>query len=77
MAKITTGPQVRTKMRARRLKKGWTLRRLAEECALRGVPVDHSNLARIERGEIKTPLPELWGVLVRTLNLPENYFHEE
>jgi transcriptional regulator with XRE-family HTH domain len=57
-----------TPTRAARLRRGWTLRQLAAECAEKGVAIDHSQLARIERGE-HTPRPALRAALAELLDL--------
>lgn len=54
--------------RAARLRRGWTLRELARRCADKGVPVDHGQLARIERQEA-IPRPRLRAVLADLLDL--------
>jgi transcriptional regulator with XRE-family HTH domain len=57
-----------TPARAARLRRGWTLRDLAGHCAEKGVPVDHGQLARIERGE-SIPRPRLRAVLAELLGI--------
>ncbi|HEY9367592.1 helix-turn-helix transcriptional regulator [Streptomyces sp.] len=54
--------------RDQRLRRGWTLRDLAQKCADKGAPVDYSHLARIERG-LHTPGPKLRVVLAELLDL--------
>lgn len=61
----TTTP---TPMRDRRLLMGMTLRALAKACADKGVPVENSQLSKIERG-ISTPRPALRAVLAEVLGL--------
>lgn len=50
------------------MRRGWTLRELARRCADAGVPVDHGQLARIERQEA-IPRPRLRAVLADLLDL--------
>lgn len=51
-----------------RQRQGWTLRKLADQCAAAGRPTDHGHLGRIERGEV-VPGPELRRLLARLLEL--------
>ena len=55
-------------MRAARLTKGLTQRKLAELCAEQGQAVSHSQLVRIENGE-SSPRPALRAVLAAVLGL--------
>lgn len=57
-----------TPARDARLRRGWTLRDLAARCAEKGAPVDHGQLARIERRSA-TPRPRLRAVLADLLEL--------
>jgi len=70
-------PQTTTsKARTQRLRLGLTLRQLADQCANEGVPVDFSNLARIERGEWN-PRPQLRAVLAKLLDLDVTDFERK
>jgi transcriptional regulator with XRE-family HTH domain len=51
-----------------RLRRGLTLRQLAAACAAKGVPVDNSQLSKIERGK-STPRPKLRAALAEILEL--------
>jgi len=65
---------MRKTFRKQRLERGWSLRRLADECERRGIPKpSDSNLSVIERG-IHAPRPELRAVLCELLDLPIDYF---
>lgn len=55
-------------MQAARLRKGWTLRQLAEQCRAAGQSVDYGQLGRIERREA-SPRPALRAVLAQVLDL--------
>lgn len=69
---------MRKTFRNQRLRRGWSLRALADECERRGIskPSD-SNLSVIERGRT-VPRPELRAVLCELLALPIDYFeHSE
>lgn len=57
-----------TPLRERRLLRGLTLRDLSAECAERGVPVDNSQLSKIERG-LSEPRPALRAVLAEYFDL--------
>jgi transcriptional regulator with XRE-family HTH domain len=59
---------ITTPMRDRRLERGLTLRDVADECADRGVPVDNSQLSKIER-RLATPRPKLRAVLAEFFEL--------
>lgn len=61
-----------TPMREARLRRGWSLRYLAEKCAEEGVPASYNNLARIDRGE-GVPYPKLRAALARALDLDAAY----
>jgi transcriptional regulator with XRE-family HTH domain len=54
--------------KAARLRRGWTLRDLADQCSEKGVQVDFGQLGRIERGEC-TPRPRLRAVLADVLKV--------
>ncbi|MER8220308.1 helix-turn-helix transcriptional regulator [Streptomyces sp. NPDC094143] len=60
--------QVRSPVKQGRLRRGMTLRDLAEKCAADGVPVGPSTLSRIERGK-QVPRPRLMSVLAALLDL--------
>lgn len=66
-------PQTTTSRPARdqRLRRGWTLRDLAQKCADKGASVDFGHLARIER-RLHTPGPKLRVVLAELLELDIN-----
>lgn len=55
-------------IKTQRLRRGWTLRQLAAECATRGMEVDFGQLSRIER-RMSTPHPALRAVLADLLEL--------
>lgn len=57
-----------SRCKTQRLRKGLTLRQLAEQCADEGSPVDFGQLGRIERGE-QVPRPKLRAVLAKLLDL--------
>lgn len=57
-----------SRFKAQRLRRGLTLRALADLCSDNGVPVDFGQLGRIERGE-QTPRPALRAVLAELLEL--------
>lgn len=59
-------------MREARLRRGWSLRYLAERCIAEGVSASYNNLARIERGE-SVPYPKLRAVIARLLELDAAY----
>lgn len=61
-------PQTSNSAKEERLRRGLTLRALAQQCADKGVPVDFGQLARIERGEA-IPRPRLRAVLAELLGL--------
>ena len=63
----TTDAAVSAVERAR-INKGWTLRKLADVLAAAGTQVDHSALAKIERGERK-PRPALRKALADVLGI--------
>lgn len=65
-----------TSIRDQRLRKGLTLRKLADACAAGGASVHYSQLARIERG-LYTPRPELRAVLAKVLELEITDFERE
>lgn len=54
--------------KAARLRRGWTLRDVAQQCSDKGVKVDFGQLGRIERGEC-TPRPRLRAVLAEVLGV--------
>ncbi len=60
--------EVRSPVKQGRLRRGMTLRDLAEKCAADGVPVGQSTLSRIERGK-QVPRPRLRSVLASLLDL--------
>jgi transcriptional regulator with XRE-family HTH domain len=68
MPQTTTTPA-----RDERLRRGLTLRQLAQQCADKGVPVDFGQLSRIERGKY-APNPRLRAVLAEILELHVNDF---
>ena len=51
-----------------RLRKGMTLRQLADACEELGSPIDYSFLSRIERG-LSQPRPRVLPVLAQALDL--------
>lgn len=55
-------------MAAARLRKGLTLRQLADACREAGTSVDHGQLGRIERGEA-SPRPGLRATLAEVLGI--------
>lgn len=57
-----------TRCKAQRLRRGLTLRELAQLCRDEGAPVDFSHLSQIERGRA-VPRPRLRAVLARVLEL--------
>jgi transcriptional regulator with XRE-family HTH domain len=62
--------------REQRLKRGWSLRDLADQCHLKGLPrPSDSNLSVIERG-LTAPRPPLRAALAELLDLPITYFDE-
>lgn len=63
MPQNTTSPA-----RDERLRRGLTLRQLAQRCADKGAPVNFGQLSRIERGEY-APNPKLRAVLAEILGL--------
>lgn len=63
-----TDPSELTPMGKARLRRGWTLRELAEKCIEQGVSASYNNLARIERGK-GVPYPKLRAVLAELLDL--------
>ena len=65
-----------SRCKAQRLRKGLTLRQLADECASEGSPVDYGQLGRIERGEA-TPRPALRATLAKLLDLDVTDFERE
>ncbi|WP_374213687.1 helix-turn-helix transcriptional regulator [Streptomyces sp. G1] len=65
--------EVTSPVKQGRLRRGMTLRELAEICAADGAPVGQSTLSRIERG-IQVPRPRLRSVLARVLQLDVNDF---
>lgn len=65
-----------SRCKAQRLRKGLTLRQLAERCANEGTPVDFGQLGKIERGEA-VPRPQLRSVLARVLDLDVTDFERE
>ncbi|MFH9011195.1 helix-turn-helix transcriptional regulator [Streptomyces sp. NPDC017943] len=60
--------EARSPVKQGRLRRGMTLRDLAEKCAADGVPVGQSTLSRIERGK-QVPRPRLRSVLATLLDL--------
>lgn len=66
---------VQTALRTERLRRGLTLRGLAEQCASKGVPVSYSQLARLEKG-LYAPRPQLRAVLAELLDLDVNVFDQ-
>lgn len=68
---------MRQTFRNQRLRRGWSLRALADECEKRGIPKpSDSNLSVIERGRT-VPRPELRAVLSELLDLPIDYFDKD
>lgn len=65
-----------SRCKTQRLRRGLTLRQLADECAAEGTPIDYGQLGRIERGE-STPRPALRAVLAKILELDVNDFEQE
>lgn len=65
-----------TPPRSARLRRGMTLRNLAQRCADKGVKVDHGQLGRIERGEC-VPRPALRAVLAELLGLDVTDFEAD
>lgn len=65
-----------SRCKAQRLRKGLTLRQLAEQCATEGAPVDFGQLGRIERGEA-VPRPQLRAVLAGLLDLDVTDFERQ
>jgi len=57
-----------SKLRERRLQRGWTLQELVNQCAREGAPTDTGNLSRIERGD-QIPTPRLRRTLAELLDL--------
>lgn len=57
-----------TPAKSARVRHGWTLRDLADQCEAHGAPVDFGSLGRIERGEV-TPRPRLRAVLAALLEI--------
>jgi len=57
-----------SRCKQQRLRRGLTLRQLADLCADEGTPVDYGQLGRIERGEA-TPRPALRAALAKLLEL--------
>lgn len=55
-------------VRVRRLRHGWTMKDLAEQCAAAGVKVSASEISRIERN-IHAPRPALRKALAYVLDL--------
>ncbi|MEU3254235.1 helix-turn-helix transcriptional regulator [Streptomyces sp. NPDC006997] len=60
-------------MKQQRLRRGMTQQDLAERCAEAGVPVDESQVSRIERG-VYTPRPRLRAVMAQILDLDVDEF---
>ncbi|MEU9349065.1 helix-turn-helix transcriptional regulator [Streptomyces sp. NPDC048278] len=56
------------RVKHQRLRRGMTQQNLADKCAEAGVPVDESQISRIERG-IYTPRPRLRALLAELLEL--------
>lgn len=63
-----TDPAPRDRMQEARLRKGYTLRTLADACEEAGQKVDFGQLGRIERWEA-VPRPALRAVLAQVLEL--------
>lgn len=63
-----TPPAPRDRMQEARLRKGYTLRALADACEEAGQKVDFGQLGRIERWEA-VPRPALRAVLAQVLEL--------
>lgn len=67
-------PQTSTsRCKAQRIRKGLTLRQLADQCSDLGSPVDFGNLGKIERGEVSPHIP-LRDVLIKILGLSRRDF---
>ncbi|MCZ4609708.1 helix-turn-helix transcriptional regulator [Streptomyces sp. Lzd4kr] len=62
-----------SRVKQQRLRRGMTQQDLADKCAQAGVPVDESQISRIERGIFK-PRPRLRAVLADLLELDVNDF---
>lgn len=62
-----------TDLRSQRLRRGLTLRDLADKCADEGASVHFTHLGRIERG-MSVPHPPLRAVLAKLLDLDVNDF---
>ncbi|WP_171111286.1 MULTISPECIES: helix-turn-helix transcriptional regulator [unclassified Streptomyces] len=62
-----------SRVKQQRLRRGMTQQDLAEKCAQAGVPVDESQISRIERG-IYTPRPKLRALLAELLELDVDDF---
>lgn len=62
-------------LKQQRLRKGLTLRQLADQCAAKDVPVDFGQLGKIERGE-SVPRPALRLVLAELLELDVSQFEK-
>lgn len=60
--------QTTSTIRAARLRRGLTLRALAEQCAAEGVSVHYSQLGKIEAGK-NTPRPALRAAIAKVLEL--------
>ncbi|MFI6274270.1 helix-turn-helix transcriptional regulator [Streptomyces sp. NPDC050988] len=62
-----------SRVKHQRLRHGMTQQDLANKCAESGVPVDATQISRIERG-IYTPRPKLRALLAELLELDVNDF---
>ncbi|MFB7171121.1 helix-turn-helix domain-containing protein [Streptomyces sp. NPDC056254] len=60
-------------LRRNRIGRGLTLMELASRCTEAGVPVSHSHLSKLERGQY-TPRPRLRVALARLLDLDPHTF---
>jgi transcriptional regulator with XRE-family HTH domain len=66
---MSYGVTINTEMlRAARLRKGWSLRDVSTRCEQLGRKVDHSNVARYERGELR-PHPWTLQIVAQALDL--------
>ncbi|WP_225080490.1 MULTISPECIES: helix-turn-helix transcriptional regulator [unclassified Streptomyces] len=66
---------MRSPVKQGRLRRGMTLRELAEKCAADGAPVSQPTLSRIERGR-QVPRPKLRFVLAELLGLDIDDFEQ-
>lgn len=69
-------PNVHATVREQRLRRGWTIKDLAQQCAEAGTATSEANLYRIEcEGQI--PRPGLRAVLAKILELDVNDFEQK